>query len=139
MDESTPPSQTGYVLVVDDDNNSRASMVTLLDVEKIPVLEAPNGKRALELLDEYSGQIDLILLDLMMPQMDGFDFRDLQLDDPRLADVPCVVISGASYVPEVADALEAVDFLEKPTEVQDVLAVVRRHLSQATAAPEKSS
>src|SRR5262249_5668665 len=70
---------------------------------------------------------DLILLDLMLPGMDGWEFRKRQRGDPALAPVPVVLISGAEGLGQAAEALAAAGCLEKPIDVTRLLAEVRRH------------
>ncbi len=69
----------------------------------------------------------LILLDLFMPVMDGAEFRRLQLSDPAIAAIPVVVVSGAADAEERVGALAVAGHLEKPLQVEQLVAVVARH------------
>jgi CheY-like chemotaxis protein len=81
------------VLVVEDDPDLREMMEQMLHLEGFATLTAPNGQAALDLL--HSGAaVKVILLDLMMPVMDGWEFRRRQRADPRLARIPVVVMSA---------------------------------------------
>ena len=82
----------GPVLIVEDDASTRDRMRRILEKEGIPVVEAANGKIGLERLEEVSP--DLIMLDLMMPELDGFDFVARLRADERWASVPVVVITA---------------------------------------------
>src|ERR1043166_6147962 len=80
------------ILVVEDDPDVREALVLLLEREGYAVTSVNNGQEALEQLRATPSA--LILLDLMLPVMDGFEFRVHQLQDPALARVPVIVLSG---------------------------------------------
>ena len=103
----------------------------LLETSGYDMLEASDGAEALVLLREH--RPCLILLDLMMPGMDGFHFRQAQLADPTIASVPIVVISGGGGVSEHAATLGAVGYLVKPPDLKDVRAVLQEHCGRALA------
>jgi CheY-like chemotaxis protein len=81
------------VLVVEDDPDLREMMEQLLHLEGFAPLTAPNGQEALNLL-HAGAPVKVILLDLMMPVMDGWEFRRQQRADPKLAAIPVVVMSA---------------------------------------------
>jgi len=81
------------VLIVEDDADVRESLVAILESEGYRVLEAENGAVALDQL-RRDVPVCLILLDLFMPTMNGWTFRDEQLRDPQLAPIPVIVISA---------------------------------------------
>ena len=76
---------SGAVLIVDDDNDVRSALAELLEEEGFSVEGAANGREALALLRGGTVHPAVILLDLMMPGMDGWDFRHEQMRDPKLA------------------------------------------------------
>ena len=82
---------TKRVLIVEDDRDLRDMLATLLDLEGFETIAAPNGEVALGLLDPW---VDAIVLDLMMPVMDGWEFRRRQMSHPRTADIPVIVVSA---------------------------------------------
>jgi CheY-like chemotaxis protein len=114
------------LLVVEDDAEFRESLADLLRIRGYSVRVAAHGEEALALL-RSGARPCLILLDLMMPVMDGWDFRRALLRDPEVSKIPVVLISGASDVAEEARLLAAVGFLRKPCTAQDVFALVERH------------
>jgi CheY-like chemotaxis protein len=81
------------VLVIEDDPDLRDMMEQLLHLEGFATLTAPNGLEALNLLNA-GVPVKVILLDLMMPVMDGWEFRRRQRADPKLAGIPVVVMSA---------------------------------------------
>jgi CheY-like chemotaxis protein len=114
------------LLLVEDDAEFRESLADLLRVRGYAVQAAAHGAEALALL-RSGARPCLILLDLMMPVMDGWDFRRALLQDPDLAKIPVVLLSGASDVAEEARLLAVAGFLRKPCTARDVFALVERY------------
>ncbi len=122
MEALTPPC----VLVVEDNPDARAAFEALLQQKGFGVVTAGDGEEALEVL--RSGlKPRLILLDLMMPRKDGWQFREEQIADPQLAAFPVVVLSGAGQLERYMPQLEVDCFLEKPVDVERLLEVVARY------------
>ena len=118
------------LLVVEDDDELRDALVESLQLEGYEVRSARNGAEALAALRHGGTPPQLILLDLMMPVMNGWQFRKAQQDDPELADIPVIVLSAAgSYVQSVTP-LDVAAYLRKPFELDALLATVHR-LSRA--------
>lgn len=120
-------SSPGRILLVEDDEALRGVLAEVLADEGYDVLCASNGKEALDRLAR--SHADLILLDLVMPVMDGWAFRDAQRLDAHLANIPTVVLS-ASYPPDSARirALEAEEVLSKPVSMEHLILALRRVL-----------
>jgi excisionase family DNA binding protein len=97
------------ILLVDDDSLVRTSIAEFLRDEGYTVLSAADGAEALELLAGAT-RPDVILLDFMMPNVDGWQFREQQAKDPQLNDVPIIAITGAQFA--TLDGITAV--LRKP-------------------------
>ncbi len=115
-----------YILIVEDDFDIREALTQILEEEGYPVRGAANGKEALEVA--ASGPTpSLILLDLMMPVMNGWQFRAEQLQNPRLASVPVLVISADPHVQPKAATLGVAGLLKKPVSLDDLLAAVKTH------------
>ena len=114
------------VLVVDDDESIRETLVAILQDEGYPTVGAQHGGEALDLLRRAEPMPCLILLDLMMPVMDGGAFRCLQLGDPSLASIPVVVISAYHDVEEQARALHPSGTLKKPMQLEALIAMVKK-------------
>lgn len=81
------------VLVVEDDREQRETLCAMLDLEGFHHAEAANGRQALDYLKEFPAPC-LVLLDLEMPVLNGWDFRAIQLADERLAGIPVVVVTA---------------------------------------------
>lgn len=112
------------ILIVEDDPATRDLLRTCLERSGYSVATRPHGVAALEYLRE-GGSVGLILLDLYMPVMDGWEFRQAQLADPALATVPVVVISAADDV--LVEPIEAEQVLKKPLDLDALRSVARRH------------
>jgi len=118
------------ILVIEDDADVRSMISILLGLEGYRVSTAENGREALDAL--HAGvRPDLILVDLMMPVMNGWQFRAEQVRDPSIANIPAVVISGGDRVAEHTKALGAADYLRKPIDLDVLLATVRRYVRVA--------
>jgi CheY-like chemotaxis protein len=118
------------ILVVDDDRDIRDSLVETLEDYGYRATGAANGVEALSMLRTSKDRPCLILLDLMMPVMDGQGFREEQLKNPMWADIPVVVISAYSDVEAQARSL-AVEYMRKPLALRPLIDVVRRHCAGA--------
>lgn len=114
------------VLIIDDDADLREAVRDALEQAGHRVLEAANGRAALELLRGASERPDLILLDMMMPEMDGPAFRREQLEDPELAGIRTIVFTAYGAASDGAEQLSADGALEKPVSLSRLLAAIER-------------
>lgn len=125
------PRDGASILVVEDDADVRETLVLVLESEGFVVREARDGREALDAL--HAGfRPRLILLDLMMPVMNGWEFRAEMKREPELASIPVVFVSALEPAPDRAAALEAAGFLHKPFDLEALLQTVDR-VSQAAA------
>ncbi len=118
---TTPPHCP--VLIVEDDEDLREMMAHLLTLEGFEAATAANGREALEYLQ--TSRPEVILLDLMMPVMDGWEFRRQQQADPNLAPVPVIVLSALDQAR--ASNVDAAAFLKKPLDFDHLLDLVRAY------------
>lgn len=117
---------TDCVLVVDDDQEIRETLIDLMEERGCHAVGAENGEQAIAALEEQPGgrRTCLILLDMMMPVMDGVTFRREQLKRKHLAAIPVAVISAD---PRVLDQpVDAVEILMKPLQLADVMRLAKR-------------
>jgi CheY-like chemotaxis protein len=112
------------VLIVEDDEDLREMMAQLLTLEGFDAAAVANGREALEYLHN-ADKPELILLDLMMPVMDGWEFRRHQQADPELAPVPVIVLSALDQ--SRAAKVDATAFLKKPLDFDRLLDLVRTY------------
>lgn len=115
------------VFVVDDDPDIRDVLSDVLSLQGYEVLAAADGAEALERLREQKERCCLILLDLMMPGMNGWEFRKKQSEDPALRSIPVLLLTGARGAAKAGEDLNAVGVLEKPVTAEDLFAAVARH------------
>ncbi|MFL5576577.1 MAG: protein kinase domain-containing protein [Gemmatimonadaceae bacterium] len=112
------PAETvhGSLLVVDDVALNRESLSRMLERLGYSVTQAENGRRALEVLETTN--VDLVLLDIMMPEVNGYQVLEQRRDDPRLRDIPFIMISALDELDGVVRCIEmgAEDYLTKPFE-----------------------
>jgi two-component system, chemotaxis family, chemotaxis protein CheY len=111
------------VLVVDDDPDILATVEHILRVEGYRVLSARNGQEALAVLDTV--QPDLIILDLMMPVMDGWEFSQ-RLRNHAAAATPVLVVSADRDIHRKASAIAAQAYIAKPFDIDDLIRAVNR-------------
>ena len=112
------------VLIVEDDYDTREMLGRFLELEGFAVQTAENGKRALEALRASDADsTSLILLDLMMPVMDGWQFRQQQVRDPQLASIPVVVVTAAGPR-DAVPPIDAQGWLSKPVDLDRLLRTI---------------
>lgn len=116
---------TKRILVVEDDTSIRELLVELLESEGYEVFSAVNGLEGLKILQEKS-QPDLILIDLMMPIMDGYSFRTEQLKNNIWSKIPTVVMSAEANAKEKMKNFSITAFLSKPVELDTILRTVAK-------------
>lgn len=106
------------ILVVEDNEMNREMLVALLE-EEYDVLEAENGLKGLEQLEEHHEKISLVLLDVYMPECDGFEFLKRKQNDPAFDSVPVIMMTASNTVEDEIQCLElgASDFITKPFNV----------------------
>lgn len=120
----------GYVhptiLLIDDHEDIRDGLEVVLRQEGYGVETAANGREALDRL-RAGFRPCIIMMDLMMPIMTGYEFRKEQLTYPELKDIPLIVYSGVTNMRDSAPQLQAAAYAEKPMEVDRIIALVRHH------------
>lgn len=114
-----------HILVVDDTSSITALLEVILEEEGYQVTVANNGKTALARTEEFLP--DVILLDIMMPGMSGFDVLEELVKNPRTRDIPVLMVTARAELDDVSRALNmgALDYIKKPIETVDLLARVR--------------
>ena len=119
------------VLVVDDDMRNIFALTQVLEASKMKVMMAPNGEKALEILDK-DNTFDLVLMDIMMPVMDGYETMEKIRKDKRFNNLPIIALT-AKAMKEDRDksiAAGANDYLSKPVDLQKLFNLMRIWLYQ---------
>lgn len=111
------------ILIVEDDEDIRSVMVDLLESEGYTTKAASNGREALDVLDSMAKPC-LVLLDMMMPIMNGRQFLDTIMSDALLAPIPVLIVSA---VADKTNTEGSIGFLKKPIDIDVVLNVVSQY------------
>lgn len=119
------------VLVVDDDDELRQSFVDVLEDHGFTAPSARDGAEALAMLRRLAEPPCVVLLDLMMPVLDGRGFCEAQMRDPLLADLPVVVVSADRDPISRAEGMPVAGHLKKPMSPEALVAAVRRFCRRA--------
>lgn len=111
------------ILVVDDSKTLRRSVSMALDLLDITIIEAENGRHALEVLDKEKGIFDLILLDWFMPEMNGQEFLETVKSDERYKEIPVIMLTTATEKMKMIQAIRtgARHYITKPFSQEDLL------------------
>jgi len=120
------PDRGHIILVVEDDDDVRGALAAVLAARGYPVVEADNGRTALQHL-RTKGPFCMILLDLFMPDMNGWAFREEQTRDPEIAAVPVVVITADTSAAERISGDGIIGAMTKPVEFERLLAMIGQH------------
>ncbi len=131
---ATGPPAGKHVLVVEDEAVTQQALARLLARRGYRVTALGDGQEALAYLRTHAPP-DLILLDLILPGLDGWGFRRQQRRDPALAAIPVAVLSAHSQVAERAATLGDVAYLGKPVNAAELFATVARLLAGAPGLP----
>lgn len=115
------------ILVVDDDPDIREIVADILVDEGYDARGAENGQQALRMLREGGLRPDLILLDMMMPELDGWGFCAEQQRSRDLATIPVVLFTAHELPGHAAEQMQVAGFLKKPVRLAQLLDAVRRH------------
>ena len=132
-----PRRGPGRVLVVDDEHGVRTVMTRQLAHAGFDVVAAASGREGLDIL-RADGSIRVVLLDMMMPTMDGWGFRRAQLSEPAIARVPAVILTGAPLPSLLHEQLQAADYLLKPVGHEHLVSVVSNYCEPASPAADDS-
>jgi CheY-like chemotaxis protein len=135
MQTLTHEHATGAILLLEDEDDFREMLRIFLQRAGYHVMGFSSAVDALTVL-QRGAQVSLILLDLMMPGVSGFQFRTEQRADVALRDIPVVVLTGGQHPRDYHPNLHAVAYLEKPVDLDQVLTIVRQHCGPP---PEKTT
>jgi CheY-like chemotaxis protein len=118
---------SGSVLIVEDDLDIAENLCALLTLEGYKAEISKDGRDALDRLLANGHRPDVILLDLMMPVMDGFQFREAQQADPKLANIPVLVMTaGGNNVETKVSGLGVHGYFRKPIDVEKLFEMIEK-------------
>ncbi|HEU4617037.1 MAG TPA: GAF domain-containing protein [Gammaproteobacteria bacterium] len=133
-----PARKASPILVVDDDEALRDEIVDLLRGQGYAVVSASNGREALRYLRNEAAP-SLVLLDMMMPAMDGWELFDFVKRDESLATVPLVLLTCLDAGDVGSQAAAAEGYLKKPVRLKDLLALAERHCGGSALSEKRRS
>ena len=115
------------VLVADDDVRNIFSLTKALETHKMKVLSAMDGKEALAVAGNSSVPIDIILMDMMMPELDGFETISRIRRDPRLKNIPIIAVTAKAMAGDRERCIQAgaSDYISKPVDIDQLLSLLR--------------
>jgi CheY-like chemotaxis protein len=110
------------ILIIEDDESIRAMIASVLEIEGYSVSAAPNGKNAIDIIGKGPTP-DIILLDMMMPVMNGWDFLDFIRSNAVTARIPIIVVSAYS---EIAKSVKPQAVVPKPVQLKSLLGAIEK-------------
>jgi CheY-like chemotaxis protein len=125
MAAKSPEKEQASILIVEDNPDVQESLAMVLAVTGYDVACVSNGREALDYLQRHS-RPDVILLDIRMPVMDGWEFMTRQQQDARLSQIPVVVMSGYVDQKEIAKQSPGTLYLTKPVNVDALRAAIQQ-------------
>jgi len=127
-----------YILIVDDDPDILEGILTILESQPYRLATARDGKKCIEMIEDDIP--DLLILDLLMPRMDGWGVIREMRSEPRFASVPIMVLttviedaSRRRYELETGMAMDVQDYVQKPARPADLIKSIERQLQRETA------
>ncbi len=117
------PPLTSTILIIDDDRDTRESLAEVLADHGFSTATAANGEEGIRMALDHRPR--LVLLDLMMPVMSGWDVRPAMKRIPEVCDIPIVVLSGVDDVHHQVTYLDVDGYLRKPVDLKILVEVVR--------------
>jgi two-component system chemotaxis sensor kinase CheA len=121
------------VLIVDDDERNIFALTKALELQGMQVSTAKNGKKCLEMLDSLQGEVDIILMDIMMPELDGYQTMTQIRMLPAFHELPIIALTAKAMKYDREKCLEAgaSDYISKPLQLDQLFSVMRVWLSQS--------
>jgi CheY-like chemotaxis protein len=134
--KDVPELAGARVLIVDDDIRNIFSLTSVLESYDVEVLHAERGKEGIGLLELTPG-IDVALIDIMMPEMDGYETMRQIRAQPQLADLPLIAVTAKAMKGDRQKCLDAgaSDYIAKPVDIELLLALLRVWVGRAREAP----
>lgn len=116
------------IMIVEDDDDIRVTTCEFLEMEGYRATAFADGQLALDYLAGDDAELPrLILMDLNMPRMNGYSFRQAQLGSDKIKDIPCVLITAAGVPDDRKTELKISKTLKKPIDLDELLAVVSKY------------
>ncbi len=121
------PAGRPAVLVVDDVADTRNLLAQFLERQGFDTLEAADGEAGLSTLRSNRGRVCTVVLDLIMGGMNGWTFREQQLADPDISEIPVIILTHARKSEVLKSTLKVTDVLYKPVSSEELVTAIQRH------------
>jgi len=119
------------IMVVDDEADILTTVGQMLEMSGFDVISATNGKECLDKLDELSNNPDLIVLDIMMPEVSGWDVAAKIKENPNWKNIPIVFLTAKGDTMSIGmGGMASVDYIVKPFDVKDLIQRIKSILAQ---------
>ncbi len=120
------------VLIADDDIRNIYSLTKALETYQMKVVSATDGKEALQQLQEHP-ETDIVLMDMMMPEMDGYESTQRIKSNPKFRKLPVIAVTAKAMVGDREKCIEAgaSDYISKPVDIDQLLSLLRVWLYDA--------
>jgi hypothetical protein len=117
--------------VIDDDVRNIFALTSLLEDHRLKVVHAENGRTGIELL-QNTPEIDLVLMDIMMPEMDGYETMRAIRQEPQFRSLPIIALTAKAMKGDRAKCIEAgaTDYITKPVDLEQLFSVLRVSVSR---------
>ena len=119
-----------YILLIEDNDFIRENTSELLELSNYEVVTARDGKEGLEMIQAKNP--GLILCDIMMPQMNGYEFLKIVREEYQLTSIPFIFFTASSEKKDIEEGLQmgAIDYMIKPIDSNDLLNLIQKHLPE---------
>ncbi|TCK82708.1 response regulator [Albibacterium bauzanense] len=115
------------VLIADDDIRNIFSLTKALESNNMKVLSANDGKEALEILEAHQDEVDIILMDMMMPELDGYETTTRIRKNPKMANLPILAVTAKAMIGDREKCIRAgaSDYISKPVDIDQLISLLR--------------
>jgi PleD family two-component response regulator len=121
------PTEPTYVLLIEDDIDIAEAIESVFHLENIRYQSMKDGQSALDYLNSVDQNPSLIIMDVMMPLLNGFEFRKKQLSNKKIANIPTIAMSATSDFEKV-DAGHFNEFIKKPIDIDRFIDLIKKYL-----------
>lgn len=116
-----------YILLIEDDIDIAEAIESVFHLENIRYQSMKDGQSALDYLNFTDQNPSLIIMDVMMPLLNGFEFRKKQLSNKKIADIPTIAMSATSDFEKI-DAGHFNEFIKKPIDIDQFIDLIKKYL-----------
>jgi DNA-binding response OmpR family regulator len=127
------------ILIIEDDGGIRESLGDFLVSEGYSIDSADDGYQAIEMLRTFKSRPHLIILDIAMPTMNGFEFRERQLREEVICNIPVICVSAMHWSDWMQDKLGADAYVQKPFDSECLLETIKRFDPRNTGEPPQAA